>query len=83
MICWKAGADPEGLSWYTRRHGRIQSVYNGILEGWRRSKGFPMCALKVVADPEGLPWYVEGGDGSRGFTMLCLLEVEADPDGLP
>ena len=43
MVCWEAGADPEGLPWYDRRQGRIQRVYHGMLEG--------------RADPKCLPWY--------------------------
>ena len=46
MVCWKAGADPEGLPWYTEdqgdgykaftmvcwKQGRIQRVYHVILK---------------------------------------------------
>ena len=66
MVCW--------------RQGRIQRVYNGMLEAW--------------VDLEGLPWYaggreiqrvyngmLEGRGGSREFTMVCW-KAGADPEGL-
>ena len=39
---WKAGADPEGITWYAGRQGRIQRVY--------------MMYWKACVDPEGIPW---------------------------
>ena len=70
MVCWTAGADPEGLPCYSERQGRIQKV--------------SIVRWKAGADPEGLPWYagrqgriqrvhhgmLEGRHGSRGFTMV-------------
>ena len=55
MVCWKAGADLEGLLWYAGRQGRIQRVYHSMLEGRGGSRGFTMVCWKAGADPEGLP----------------------------
>ena len=54
MICWKAGVDTEGLQWYAEgrggsrgftmvcwRQGRIQRVYNGMLEAGEDPEGSP------------------------------------------
>ena len=33
MVCWTAGAGPEGLPWYAGNQGWIQKVHHGMLEG--------------------------------------------------
>ena len=67
MECWKAG--------------RIQRVYNGMLEGRGGSRGFTLVCWRQ-GDPEGLPWYAGKQGGSGGFTMACW-KAGVDPEGLP
>ena len=77
MVCWKAGADPEGLPWYAGRQGRIRRAYHGMLEGRGGSIEFTMVNWKAGVDVEGLSWYAgrqgrihrvcHGMQGGRGI----------------
>ena len=57
MICWKAGADPEGLQWYAGRQGG--------------SRGFTMVCRRQGWIRRVHHDMLEGRGGYRGFTMVC------------
>ena len=87
MVCWKAGADPEGFQ------GRIQRGYHGMLEsrGGLHPEGLPcngerqgwvqmvfMVWWKAGADSEGHGML----EGRSRFTMVCW-KAGVDPEGSP
>ena len=72
MICWKAWADPEGLSWNTRRQDRFQRISNVCFKGSGRSRRFTMVCWRWGRIQRFYHVMLAGSrGGSRWFTMIC------------